>query len=113
LAMVGLYGLLAHSVAQRTREVGVRMALGARAAAVVRLFVVQGLRLTLLGVAIGLVAAALLSRVLASLLFGVTTADVPGYLVAAAVALATALVACFVPARRASRVDPMVAMRAE
>lgn len=113
LAMVGLYGLLAHSVAQRTREVGVRMALGARAAAVVRLFVVQGLRLTLLGVAIGLVAAALLSRVLASLLFGVTTADVPSYLVAAAVALATALVACFVPARRASRVDPMVAMRAE
>jgi putative ABC transport system permease protein len=113
LALVGIYGVLAHAVTQRTREVGVRMALGARARQVVGLFVGQSLRLGALGIAIGLAAAFGLARLVSGLLFGVSPTDVPTYLAAAAVALLAALAACIVPAARASRVDPMVAMRSE
>jgi len=113
LALVGIHGVLAHAVTLRTREVGVRMALGARARQVVGLFVVQSLRMALLGVAIGLAGAFVTARLVSSMLFGVSPVDAPTYLAAAVVAVITALAACALPASRASRVDPMIAMRSE
>jgi putative ABC transport system permease protein len=113
LALVGIYALLAHTVTQKTVEIGVRMALGARARQVVVELVGHGLRLTLIGVAIGLAGAFALGRLVQSLLYGVTPVDAPSYLFAAGVVIATALVAGALPARRASRVDPLIAMRSE
>ena len=113
LAAIGIYGLMAYSVAQRTQEIGIRLALGADASQVKKMVVMQGLRLALAGVAIGMVAAFLLSRVLAAFLFGVTARD-PVVFVAVPVLLTTvALIAVWLPARRASKVNPILALRYE
>lgn len=113
LSALGLYGLLAYSVSRRTREIGVRVALGAQAADVRRLVLREGLTLTLAGIAIGLVAAWGAARLLDALLFGVTAADPLTYAVGPAVLMAVATAACLLPARRATRVDPSVALRTE
>ena len=113
LAAIGLYGVLAYSVAQRTREIGVRMALGATANAVRWMFVRQGGRVALLGVIGGALAAALLTRYIQTLLFGVGRLDLIAFAGMSAIMLAVAILASYIPARRASRVDPVVALRAE
>jgi predicted permease len=113
LALVGLYGLISYSVSQRTREIGIRMALGARRKDVLRLVLVQGVKLTLIGIAVGVVAALAMTQSMRSLLFGVRATD-PQTFAGVAIALAVvALAACWIPARRASRVDPLVALRYE
>jgi ABC-type antimicrobial peptide transport system permease subunit len=113
LAMVGLYGVIALSVSQRRREIGVRMALGARPSDVLRLMLSDGLRITAAGVAIGLAGAIAASRFLTSLLYDVSPTNATIYAVATgAIALVT-LVATFIPARRATRVDPTSALRAD
>jgi len=113
LALVGIYGVMSYSVAQRTREIGIRMALGAAHGRVLRLVVGQGLRLAGLGLAIGIGCALALSGVLRTLLFGVTATDPVTYAAVAAALGAVALGACWLPARRAARVDPAIALRAE
>ena len=111
LAAVGIYGVIAYSVAQRTNEIGVRMALGAQGADVVWLVLRQGLRLVIIGIAIGLLISAVATRVLAAVLFGISPAD-PGAFGAVALLLGlVALLACWIPARRATKVDPLVALR--
>jgi ABC-type antimicrobial peptide transport system permease subunit len=113
LACVGLFGLLAYSVARRTREIGVRMALGARHGAVSWMVVKGALRLVALGIALGLPAAWIASRWVESILFGLKAND-PGIMAAAVMLLgAAALVAAYFPARRAARVDPTTALRHE
>jgi ABC-type antimicrobial peptide transport system permease subunit len=113
LAATGLYGVIAFLVAQRTREIGVRMALGADRAAVMRLVLSRSSMLALSGIAIGLLAAFWLSRLLANQLIAVSVHDPLVFLVAPALLGGTALLAALVPARRASRTDPMVALRSE
>jgi putative ABC transport system permease protein len=113
LAVSGIYGVLAHSVAQRTSEFGVRMALGAAPADVLRLIFGQGGKLALTGIGIGLVASYLLTQFLRSLLYGVNPTDPLTFAAVATVLLVTVMLACWIPARRASRVDPIVALRAE
>ncbi|HET9783596.1 MAG TPA: FtsX-like permease family protein, partial [Terriglobales bacterium] len=113
LAVVGLYGVIAAAVAQRTREYGIRMALGADAARLQRLVVGQGLRLALWGVAIGVVLAAVLTQFMSALLYGMSPADPVSYLAAAAILVAVACVASYLPARRAAHVDPLRALRWE
>jgi predicted permease len=113
LAMIGIYGVMAYSVAQRTREIGVRMALGAARAHVVGLVVRQSALLTMAGIAIGLAGAAMLSRYLDSLLFGVTPLDPATFITAAVVFAVVAIAAAYGPTRRATRVNPLVALRAE
>ncbi|MEZ5316181.1 MAG: ABC transporter permease [Vicinamibacterales bacterium] len=113
LAAVGLYGVVAYTVSQRTREIGLRMAIGAQPRDVLRMVVGDGMRLAAIGVAVGLVAAALLARVVQSMLFEVETSDPASYGVTALVLLAVAAIACYVPARRAMRVDPLVALQSE
>jgi putative ABC transport system permease protein len=113
LTIVGLYGVMSYSVAQRTNEIGIRMALGAQTGDVLRLIVSQGFKLVLLGLGIGLTAALALMKIISSLLFGVTTKD-PLTFGAVAVLLAIiALLACYIPARRATRLDPLRALRYE
>jgi putative ABC transport system permease protein len=113
LAAIGLYGVLAYTVAQRTREIGIRMALGARAFDLLKMILRQGLLLAGIGVVIGLVVSLLLTRAMAGLLFGVRAHDPATFILVAVVLALAALLACFIPARRAARVDPMIALRCE
>jgi putative ABC transport system permease protein len=113
LASVGLYGVVAHGVTERTHEIGVRMALGAKTADVLALVVGQGLATTIAGVAIGLVGAVALSRAIQSVLFGVKATDPATLAAVVAILVSVALVACYIPARRAILVDPTAALRSE
>jgi ABC-type antimicrobial peptide transport system permease subunit len=113
LASIGIYGVMAQSVIQRRQEIGIRMALGARAGDLVRMVVGQGLRLALAGIAAGVVGALALTRIMASLLYGVKPADVATFLAAAFVSLIAVGLAALIPARAAARVDPIVALRQE
>src|SRR5438477_1147435 len=112
LAAIGLYGVMAYAVRQRTGEIGLRVALGAQRKDVLALVMGNGIKLTLLGLAIGLVAAWGATRVLASLLFEVQATDPATFLSISLLLLSIALVACFLPARRALSVDPVIALRA-
>ncbi len=113
LAAIGLYGVISYAVAQRTHELGIRTALGATRADVLTMIVRQGLVLVLLGVAIGIPAAVGLTRVIASQLFGITPTDPATFAAASVVFVGIALLACSIPAHRATKVDPLVALRAE
>ena len=113
LAAIGIYGVISYSVAQRTREVGIRMALGAKTTDVIKLVVRDGLKLVLIGVGVGLAGALLLTRMMTTLLFGVTPTDAVTYATVALGLIVVALIACCIPARRATKVDPLVALRFE
>ena len=113
LATIGIYGSISYSTRQRTNEIGVRIALGAQSRDVMRLIVGQGLWLAVVGVMIGIGAALLLTRAIKSLLFGVSPTDPLTYLAISILLLLTALVASLIPARRATKVDPLIALRSE
>jgi ABC-type antimicrobial peptide transport system permease subunit len=113
LSIVGIYGVLAYAAMQRRREVGIRVALGATPRAVKKMFVHRGLILAGIGIAFGAVAAAGLTRLMSSLLFGVTPLDVATFVLAAAFLAMAALFATYIPARRAATIDPMETLRAE
>jgi len=113
LSAIGIYSVMAYAVEQRIHEVGIRMALGARAGDVLKLVIGKGLRLALLGVALGLGAALVLTQLMKRLLFGVAVADPPTYAGIAFLLMAVALLACYIPARRATKVDPLTALRSE
>lgn len=113
LAAVGIYGVIAYTTRQRTREIGIRMALGARRGQVLQLVLGQGLRLAAIGLALGLVLSLTLTRFLSSLLFGVAPTDLLTFASVAALLCLVALAASFLPARRAARVDPMIVLRYE
>jgi putative ABC transport system permease protein len=113
LASLGIYGVLSYLVTQRVREIGLRMALGASTGQVARMFVGQGLMLTGIGLIIGIGTSALLAQTMQSMLYGVAPVDVRTYVVVAFVLASVSLLACYVPAYRAVRIDPMVALRDE
>jgi putative ABC transport system permease protein len=113
LAAVGIYGVIAYAVSQRTREIGIRIALGARKQDIFRMIVGHGMILSLIGVAIGVAASLMLTRFLSSLLYGVSSTDPLTFTSVVLILITVALAACSIPARRATRVDPMIALRYE
>jgi putative ABC transport system permease protein len=113
LASVGIYGVISYTVSQRTREIGIRMALGAQGSDVMKLVVAQGVALTIAGVVVGVGASIGLTRLMTSMLFGVSPTDVPTFASVAVLLTIVALAACIIPARRAMKVDPMFALRCE
>ncbi|MGH9960962.1 MAG: FtsX-like permease family protein, partial [Pyrinomonadaceae bacterium] len=113
LAGVGIYGLISYSTKQRTREIGIRMALGAQRRDILQLIMGQGLRMTLIGVAIGLAGSLALTRVMKTLLFGISATDPATFVLIALLLTVIALLACYLPARRAAKVDPLAALRYE
>jgi putative ABC transport system permease protein len=113
LAAVGIYGVISYSVSRRTHEIGIRMALGAERAAVLRMVMAEGARMALAGIAAGIAAAAALSRLLASQLYEVSAIDMTTYALVPILLLTVALVAIYIPARRATSVDPTIALRYE
>jgi putative ABC transport system permease protein len=113
LSLIGIYGVLSHAVAQRTQEMGVRLALGARPIEITGLIIGEGVRLTISGIVLGVAGGALASAFLSKLLFGVPAFDPVSFTAGAAMLLGAALLASYLPARRASRVDPITALRCE
>jgi putative ABC transport system permease protein len=113
LACVGLYGVISYAVVQRTHEIGVRMALGAKPVDVLRLVIRQGMGLTIIGLIVGVAAGSVVTRVLSDMLYGVSTRDPLTFVGAPLLLLVVAFLACYIPARRATRIDPLVALHYE
>jgi putative ABC transport system permease protein len=113
LAVVGVYGLLAYTVGRRTREIGIRLALGAQPAGMLRLVIGEGMRLVAGGLALGTIASLVLTQLMRSLLYGVKAADPLTFCAVAALLIASGALACYLPARRAMKVDPLTALRVE